>query len=198
MNEEGIEPNPNTSSAIVDHALTFLHGGMTREELSILRLACNGARVCEVGSMVGMSSYVIASVARELVCVDLWPDNFDFIEPRQREIYEKISKILPNMYEQFKRNMEGKTYTEKRGLAHVMARELPDNYFNIILMDADHSYEGLARDYAAFSPKLASGGMWLFHDYGSAMWPDVTRFVDDQGLKIRGLVGYLAGFRKQH
>ncbi len=45
-----------------------------------------------------------------------------------------------------------------------------------LLIDADHSYEGVKRDFERWSPHVASGGLIVFHDY---LMPDVARFVDE-------------------
>ena len=45
----------------------------------------------------------------------------------------------------------------------------------LLLIDADHSYEGVRRDFERWSPLVAPGGLIVFHDY---LMPDVARFVD--------------------
>ncbi len=47
-----------------------------------------------------------------------------------------------------------------------------------LLIDADHSYEGVKRDFEAWSPLVAPGGLIVFHDY---LMPEagVARFVDE-------------------
>jgi len=41
----------------------------------------------------------------------------------------------------------------------------PDNHFDFIYIDADHSYAGVKRDIAAAVPKLGRDGYLLFNDY---------------------------------
>ena len=52
---------------------------------------------------------------------------------------------------------------------HVMtsaefAQKFEDRKFEYIYIDADHSYEGVKKDYQTFWPRLTSGGMISFHD----------------------------------
>lgn len=45
----------------------------------------------------------------------------------------------------------------------------------MLLIDADHSYDGVRRDFELWSPLVSPGGLIVFHDY---LMPDVARFVD--------------------
>ncbi len=44
-----------------------------------------------------------------------------------------------------------------------------------LLIDADHSYEGVRRDFEVWSPHVAEGGLIVFHDYDMK---GVARYVD--------------------
>jgi len=50
----------------------------------------------------------------------------------------------------------------------------------LLLIDADHSYEGVKADFEAWFPLVVPGGTVIFHDY---KMPGVRRFVDEE---IRG------------
>ena len=41
----------------------------------------------------------------------------------------------------------------------------PDEYFDFIYIDADHSYEGVVRDLKAWWPKIKKGGLFCGDDY---------------------------------
>lgn len=47
-----------------------------------------------------------------------------------------------------------------------------------LLIDADHSYEGVRRDFESWLPHVAPGGMMVFHDYAMPE-AGVARFVDE-------------------
>ncbi|VAV92912.1 hypothetical protein MNBD_ACTINO02-2308 [hydrothermal vent metagenome] len=51
--------------------------------------------------------------------------------------------------------------------------------YGLILIDGDHSYEGVVADYRNYIPMLAPGGFMLFDDYGADTWPGVARAVDE-------------------
>ncbi len=50
----------------------------------------------------------------------------------------------------------------------------------MLLIDADHSYEGVRSDFDNWSPLVADGGLIVFHDYEL---PSVARFVDGEVRK---------------
>ena len=41
----------------------------------------------------------------------------------------------------------------------------PDNYFDLVFIDALHSYEGCLADIKAWTPKVKKGGYICGHDY---------------------------------
>ena len=71
------------------------------------------------------------------------------------------------------------------GMTQDVARRYPGEPIRVLLIDADHSFDGVKRDFRRWSPLVEPGGLIIFHDY---QMPDVARFVDEE-------VGCLAGFR---
>ncbi len=56
-----------------------------------------------------------------------------------------------------------------------------------LLIDGDHSYEGVRQDWLNYSRLVVPGGYVLFDDYNNPTWPDVTACVNQQVLP------YMAG-----
>jgi hypothetical protein len=159
-------------TAAVNHALTFTAGGMTPLELGILEVYCRGADVLEIGSLVGQSSYVIASVAKSIVCVDAWDDTFC-----ERKFYgDRAKGRLVDVEGQFDRNLAGFTNVTKiKGLSSDAAKTLAGRQFDVVLIDGDHGYRGCKHDLRAFRSSLeGEGGIMLVHDYGSS-WAGVKK-----------------------
>ncbi len=46
----------------------------------------------------------------------------------------------------------------------------------MMLIDADHSYDGVRNDFERWLPHVAPSGLIVFHDY---LMPDIARYVDD-------------------
>ncbi|SHI81496.1 Methyltransferase domain-containing protein [Palleronia salina] len=53
-------------------------------------------------------------------------------------------------------------------------RKMPDDYFDVIYIDGDHTYEGVMRDIEASLPKVKKDGVLVFNDY--AVWSAATMF----------------------
>ena len=62
------------------------------------------------------------------------------------------------------------------GLTSEMVHAYRGVAIRVLFIDADHSYEGVRRDFELWSPLVAPGGLIIFHDYVGA--PGVTKFVD--------------------
>ena len=58
------------------------------------------------------------------------------------------------------------------------ARVVPDSSVDFVFVDADHTEEAVARDIAAWTPKVRLGGLIAGHDI---RWPTVRRAVAASG-----------------
>ena len=57
------------------------------------------------------------------------------------------------------------------GISWDIAKGLPNNYFDLIFIDASHIYEDVKKDIMAYLPKVKNGGILSGHDYDG----DLTR-----------------------
>jgi len=51
--------------------------------------------------------------------------------------------------------------------------------FNLLIIDGDHSYEGVKFDFDTYFPLLQPGGFVIFDDYNTEEWPGVKKFIDE-------------------
>lgn len=63
--------------------------------------------------------------------------------------------------------------------SEVAAKIFPPGYFDIILIDGDHSYEHALEDIRLWAPKLRLGGILCGHDYDDIRFPGVKCAVDE-------------------
>ena len=59
------------------------------------------------------------------------------------------------------------------------ASEFADASLDFVFIDADHSYEAVRADIAAWRPKIRPGGWITGHDYDTLKFPGVVRAVEE-------------------
>lgn len=52
-----------------------------------------------------------------------------------------------------------------KGLSADVAKLVNDNYFSLVYIDGNHSYDGVKTDIECWYPKLITGGIMAFHDF---------------------------------
>jgi len=174
---------------IIDKAMSFGCGGMTRGELRYLQVVCEDCKVLELGSHVGQSSFVIAHSAKELSCVDAWIDGTPFLEENQRDIYAQQPEGMRKRFLENTKSLNNiKSY---KGLTTDFKDSFKDLEFDLVLIDSDHSYEGVKEAIKDYKDKAK---VLIFHDYKSGSWPGVTEAIEKTNLTHIGGVGKLGVF----
>jgi len=123
----------------------------------------NCKRVCELGVREGRNFIRMIDHRPKLaVAVDCWVD--DGVQARN-DIGLNQDR-LDQQYESFKALVGYKPYVKIcRGYTFDVAKEFPDEYFDFIYIDADHTYEGCKRDINDWYPKLRHGGFLIGDDF---------------------------------
>lgn len=132
----------------------------------------SGSKFAEIGVYKGRSSFFLAT---EIVnskkdiavfCVDrfTWEEKAGyrgyltrFCEEIEKRGLERI--LLPHC-----------------GLSVDVATRFPDEIFDFIFIDADHTYESVSEDLRAWFPKLTPGGIIAGHDWSNE-FPGVEKAV---------------------
>ena len=66
-----------------------------------------------------------------------------------------------------------------KGLSCQVSQEFPDEYFDWIYIDADHSYEDVKSDLNSWYPKVKTGGFITGHDYIEKTWYGIVQAVNE-------------------
>jgi predicted O-methyltransferase YrrM len=142
----------------------------------IVREARSPAHFVEVGSWHGTSAAFmaveIANSGKEikLDCVDTWEGDFG------------TGKAPPNLRGIFTENMRRGGVAELvnpiTALSTEAARLYADESLDFVFIDANHGYEFVRADLAAWWPKIKPRGLFAGHDYGPD-FPGVARAVDE-------------------
>ena len=141
--------------------------------------------VCEVGSWAGRSAIVMAKAgAKEVLCVDTWQGSDN---DQGCKAYDG-SRGTP--LQVFIRNTEGLPIRPHIGRSPESAQVFQDGAFDIVYIDAEHDYESVKKDIAAWKPKAKH--ILAGHDYHC--FPDVKRAVADSGMEpqVKGNVWSVA------
>jgi len=135
-----------------------LKGYLTHEEASLLWRYCRSPW-CEVGTYCGRSATVLAARGRGY-CVDLFEDWY-------------AGEAADALADQ--------PVVSLRGHYADVVGQVPDG-LEFLHLDADHEYAATYEAFAAYAPKLKSGGHVALHDAlelhpGILDWPGVNDFA---------------------
>lgn len=113
-----------------------------------------------------------------LYLVDIW-ENIPFIEGCASFADEWHDENYRKVMAQFG---EDERVCILKGFSHKMAKFVEDGTLSLVYIDADHTYQGCKADINIWWPKLRSGGIMAFHDYGNP----------DYGVK-RAIIEFVKG-----
>lgn len=159
--------------------------------VDLIRRYPNGT-VAEIGTWLGRSlSTIMPSVIElnlHLTSIDTWAGS------DEAQTMTAITNGL-NPYESFKANMEFLGYWGKfsinRKQSQEAAKDYPDKSFDIVMIDADHTYQAVHGDITAWLPKIKRGGLIIGHDYFRTTdknpHPGVKQAVDELLGQVQNL-----------
>lgn len=128
-----------------------------------------GMLALEIGSWAGASTGIIGKVVKEneglLFCVDHWRGNLGLHDGTVD--LAAVSRRI-DMFRIFQSNvrslgLEGTVQPLKMS-SEVAARILKDECFDLVFIDAEHTYAGIRADIDNYFPKLKRGGILSGHD----------------------------------
>lgn len=82
-------------------------------------------------------------------------------------------------YENLKKYFDGKNVKVLKGNSFDILSSLPDSFFDMIYIDAGHSYNEVYNDLKLSLSKLKIGGFLCGHDYNLNLYPQVFTAVND-------------------
>ena len=142
----------------------------------------------EIGVQRGDFSAVIRNTWNDgtLHLIDRWVYDENYDDVARLSYREQLNNYL-YVVNRFAEDFGVKIYR----LDSVEAtNHFPDDFFDWIYIDADHSYEGCTRDLNAWYPKLKKGGIFCGHDFLDGIIPAgnfgvktaVEEFIKDKGI----------------
>jgi len=131
----------------------------------MIRALCRpGMKIAEVGVFLGSFGQVLAgTLPEELVLIDTWEG---VVESGNQDGMNVVKVDLEKAYPMIVKHYSRWDWVKvRRGMSVNVLKEYPDNYFDFVYIDANHSYEGVAQDLVMAYKKVKSGGYISFHDY---------------------------------
>ncbi len=158
----------------------FLHSSELEQ---LIDLACR-RDVLELGSFMGLSAWGMAQTAHSLFCVDTFSAN----SAGQQQMGHLTT--LDAFLQAVSRYRNVKHFVGTSEEAHRQANPIgqnteggpfvPHGQFDMIFVDAMHDYENVKADIERWWPRVKSGGIMAFHDYGHGDFPGVKLAVDER------------------
>lgn len=156
-----------------------------RDYMHLTNMLPDEGLMVEIGSFRGRS---LASVAEnikrkrlQVLSVDIFDKVIaeDYVEP---DVYAKREGMLDDFLltiEQFGIREHVDVLAAKSIDA---AKMLSDQQFDLVFIDADHSYEAVKADIEAWWPLVKEGGIMAGHDYdhNTRQWPGVYKAVHEK------------------
>ncbi|MDO7614155.1 MAG: class I SAM-dependent methyltransferase [Crocinitomicaceae bacterium] len=127
-----------------------------------------GKTCLEVGCYRGISSETfLVHEPQEMHFVDIWGENPDYSESNWalHHHFANWEEVKADFLKRIKPYRERTNIFVNHGFSAEASKGIPDNYFDFIYIDGDHSDEGIRKDISSWLPKLKKGGYFAGHDY---------------------------------
>lgn len=120
-------------------------------------------RLCEVGVFAGRNFFRLVEHGPEVaVAVDHWLEDGNFAHNDSGLDQAGLNELYMRFMQKAADKPFIKVYRESSLEAVV---HFPNDYFDFIYIDGDHTYEGCLQDVTSWYPKLRPGGFMVGDDY---------------------------------
>lgn len=134
-----------------------------KSRIELVKLLPEDSHVAELGVAEGLfSRELLASGVKTLIMVDNWghipnvTGDGNFPDDWHRINFETAKENV---------RIFGERAIIKRGLTVDVSRQIPENYLDMVYLDAGHYYSAVLSDLIAWYPKVKKGGIVSGHDY---------------------------------
>ena len=137
-----------------------------------------GSRWCEVGTLYGKSLIAVGLALPRpstLVSIDMNWGRTEAAGVTAHDAFRELS------------NDRRLQLHAIRSTSIEAAEVYPDDWFDVVYIDAAHDYDSVRADIDTWLPKVKPGGMICGHDY-TAAWPGVIEAVDESPIVIANSV----------
>ena len=184
---------PELSRANLFNALLYAD---RKDMISDLGAPAKGGQIAEIGVALGdFSQFLLETLSPKRFV------GFDLFELHKLESIwgQETKNIFHGMshYDFFKSRFSqyGQTVVAEKGFSHDALARYPDEHFDLIYIDAEHTYDPVKRDAELAARKLTDTGLLIFNDYimydhfqnaHYGVVPVVNEMVVNQGWSVVG------------
>lgn len=143
----------------------FSAGSVSLGDIEVLVHFAKGLDVViELGTNIGSTSILLSAVAKKVFTVDVF-EKTDLIEDTQQKgIYAKNFKNNKHYYNVIKNKLMPFKVDVSQDLSYQFANKFGLESVDMLFIDADHSYNGVKKDFESWFDKVKKGGYFAFHD----------------------------------
>lgn len=125
------------------------------------------SRIAEIGTQRGdFAEELLASRPSLLVLVDLWRHQAGPYALDVSNIDDGGHEAnMRHVIQRFDHHMRAGRVEIVQGFSTDAAQRYEDGFFDVVYIDADHTYEAVFSDLEAWAPKIKPGGRLMGHDY---------------------------------
>lgn len=154
--------------------------------------------ICEIGVQEARHfMLMIEHSPKVAIAIDPWTD--DGVVSRNSSGYSQ--EALNEQYQNLIELAKEKTFIQViRKYSFDAVNDFPDNYFDFVYIDADHTYPAVLKDIQDWYPKVKKGGFLVGDDYRNVrkiktgirfgVVKAVNEFANANGLVVYELPGY--------
>ena len=163
--------------------LGFFSDKDARDYQHLYSLLPDKASTAEIGCFQGKSICCVAKIIKEKDIAVSAVDPFDFGIPNPDYHEPGVEGIKNGMYNAFRDNIKSFELDENisvhANLSVSAAEDFKKEVFDLVFIDANHSYEAVKADIEAWGPLVKEGGILCGHDWDEhgASWPGVHKAV---------------------
>jgi len=171
-----------TKPLYTEHYPSFSPSDRVALAALIQRVAKPGCRMAEIGSWLGQgSTQIFLEMLRphadsSVLFIDTWLGS-----PSAAKHQDIVSRF--DVFGTFRANVEkAKSPVTSNALVATSleaAKIVADNAFDLVFIDADHSYENVRKDIAAWRSKVRPGGILCGHDCETRVTPALRQTLLD-------------------
>lgn len=135
--------------------------------------------ICEIGVFKGeFSKFIFDEInPKELHLIDIFEgmmcsgdkDGNNVIWVNLNDEIELIKNVFLN----------NENVSIHKGFSYDVLKTFNDDYFDMIYIDGDHTYDGVKTDLNISLNKIKPGGLICGHDYSQTKFPEVVRAVNE-------------------